>query len=334
MRVTYDTFRNRQFYHMKSEIKLIFGTMNFGPQVNFEDSLKMVQHFLTSGNNELDSAHVYNDGDTERILGSVLFSLTENNVPIATKIHPRITGKLDGEAVNLQFSESLKRLGTDKVDILYFHFPDAVTPVESALKAVNTLYKNGKIREFGLSNFPAWMVVDIWHLCKKNGWLCPTVYQGRYNALSRNVEPELFPALRQLNMRFYAYNPLAGGILTGKHLNYEEQPQEGRFARLQSYRKRFWKKSYFDAVNRVTNKCREYNIEPVEAAYRWLTNHSFLDCGENDGIIIGASSMKQLKQNMETIHKGELPQQIIDALDIAWSEAKCESPEYFNFFSK
>ena len=308
--------------------------MNFGPQVNFENSLKMVQHFLTSGNNELDAAHVYNNGDAERILGSVLSNLSANNVSIATKIHPRITGKLDSEAVNFQFSRSLERLGTNKVDILYFHFPDAQTPVEDALKAINKLYKDGKIKEFGLSNFPSWLVVDIWYLCKKMGWLCPTVFQGRYNALSRNVEPELLPALRHLNMRFYAYNPLAGGMLTGKHLNYEEPPQSGRFARLQSYRKRYWKKSYFDAVNIVTEKCREFNIEPVEAAYRWLTYHSLLDIGKNDGIIIGASSLKQLEQNMVSIQKGNLPQQILDALDIAWSEAKCESPEYFDFFKE
>lgn len=317
---------------MENKIKLILGTMNFGPQVSEEDSLKMVKQFLTSGNNELDAAYVYNNGDTEVILGSVISNLNTKDFSIATKIHPRITGKLDGEAVNFQFSESLKRLGTDKVDILYFHFPDAVTPVEDALKSMNTLYEEGKFKEFGLSNFPAWMVVDIWHKCKNNGWLCPSVYQGRYNALSRNVEPELIPALRQLNMRFYAYNPLAGGMLTGKHMNLEEQPQQGRFARLQSYRKRYWKKSYFDAVNILTSKCKEYNIAPVNAAYRWLANHSLLDFGKNDGIIVGASSINQLEQNMAACHEGELPQQIVDALDQAWTEANRESPEYFEFF--
>jgi aflatoxin B1 aldehyde reductase len=319
---------------MKSEIKLIFGTMNFGPQVNEEDSLKMVKHFLTSGNNELDAAFVYNNGDTEKILGTVLKQLLSNNISIATKVHPRITGKLDSKAVHYQFNESLKRLNADKIDILYFHFPDANTPVDDALIAINKLYETGKIKEFGLSNFPAWMVVDIWHKCKNNGWLLPTVYQGRYNGLSRNVEPELFPALRQLNMRFYAYNPLAGGMLTGKHHNFDETPQAGRFARLQSYRKRYWKKSYFDAVNLLTKNCREHSIEPVEAAYRWLTHHSLLETQKDDGIIIGASSAEQLNQNMAAIDKGKLPKEIIDAFDVAWAEAKPESPEYFNFFKK
>jgi len=313
-------------------MRLVFGTMNFGPQVNEKDSLEMLKFFIRSGNIEIDAAYVYNNGDAEKIIGSVLSNLSTNNVSIATKVHPRITGKLDSEAVHKQFSQSLSRMGVDKIDLLYFHFPDAITPIEDALNAINSLYKNGKIKEFGLSNFPAWLVVDIWHLCNNNGWLCPTVYQGRYNALSRNVETELFPALRKFNMRFYAYNPLAGGFLTGKHLNIEEPPKQGRFARLQSYRKRYWKKSYFDAVNSITTVCKEYNIEPVEVAYRWLSNHSLLDSSKNDAIIIGASSMQQLEQNMKTVENGKLPQKIVDALDLAWFEAKSESPEYFEFF--
>ncbi len=308
--------------------------MNFGPQVNQIDSKKMVENFLSTGNNELDSAYVYNNGETEVIIGAILEYVISYTTSIATKIHPRITGKLDGNAVYYQFDESLNRLKTDKVDILYFHFPDAHTPVDDALKAINTIHENGKIREFGLSNFPTWLVVDIWHKCKKNGWICPTVYQGRYNGLSRNVESELIPALRHLNIRFYAYNPLAGGMLTGKYLNFEEPPQAGRFARLQSYRERYWKKSYFDAINSLTKKCREHNIEPVEAAYRWLAFHSLLNVQNNDGIVVGASSIEQLNQNIEALEKGRLPQEIIEEFDKAWTEAKPDSPEYFNFFAK
>ena len=317
---------------MQNAIKLILGTMNFGPQTNSEEGLKMVQKFIKTGYNEIDSAYVYNNGDTERLLGQILSHFSQNEISLATKIHPRITGKLDDKAIIFQLNESLKRLNVDKVNILYFHFPDSHTPIEKALETITLLHKDGKIKEFGLSNFPAWMVVDIWHICKKNGWLQPTVYQGRYNGLSRNVELELFPAIRKLGIRFYAYNPLAGGMLTGKHLNYEELPQQGRFARLQSYRDRYWKKTYFDAVHVLTTKCREFEIEPVEAAYRWLTFHSFLkpECG--DGIIIGASTVNQLEQNINAVKKGELPKEITDAFDIAWSEAKVDSPEYFNFY--
>lgn len=310
---------------------MIFGSMNFGPQVNEKVAQEMLLKFLSQGNSEIDSAYVYNEGQTEEILGSVIPNLNSYKISIATKIHPRITGYLDRNTVYSQFNESLRKMKLDKLDILYFHFPSLKDNIEDALNAVNDLYNEGKIKEFGLSNFPSWSVVDIWHICEKNNWLKPTLYQGRYNALSRNVENELFPALRKLNIRFYAYNPLAGGMLTGKHIKYDELPQEGRFARLKSYRERYWKKSFFDAVNIITNICKEFNIEPAEAAFRWLTNHSLLD-NSKDGIIIGASSIIQLEQNTESIIKEALPQQIIDALDFAWSEAKCESPEYFDFY--
>jgi aflatoxin B1 aldehyde reductase len=313
-------------------MKLILGAMNFGPQVNLSDSEDMVNYFLNRGNTEIDSAYVYNNGETEKILGSIISKHKREDISIATKIHPRITGKLDSYAVISQFTESLARMRTDYVDILYFHFPDADTPIEDALIAINKLYESGKIKEFGLSNFPSWKVVDVWHKCNNNGWVCPTVYQGRYNALSRNVESELFPTLQYLNMRFYAYNPLAGGMLTGKHLSFEGEPQQGRFARLKSYRNRYWKKSYFDAVNIVISECIGYNIKPVEAAFRWLANHSLLDSKRSDGIILGASSINQLEQNLISIEQESLPEPIIEALENAWQEAKSESPEYFEFF--
>jgi aflatoxin B1 aldehyde reductase len=186
----------------------------------------------------------------------------------------------------------------------------------------------------GLSNFPAWMVVDIWHLCKERGWPQPSVYQGMYNGLSRKPESELFPALRRLNIRFYAYNPLAGGMLTGKHVKYDDTPMPGRFARLQSYRARYWKKSYFDAVNVLVAKCREAGVEPAEAAFRWLAHHSCLDQARGDGILIGASSMNQLEQNLAAPGNGPLPEAVVSAFGTAWDEARPDSPEYFNFYAR
>lgn len=314
------------------KMRLILGTMNFGPQVDPAGSAKMIRRFLASGHKELDAAYVYNDGETERILGRILPELDEGSFSVATKIHPRITGKLDGNAVRTQLEESLQRLNRDSVDILYFHFPDQVTPIEEALETCAKLHKQGKFKELGLSNFPAWMVVDIWHLCKENGWPQPAVYQGMYNGLSRKPETELFPALRKLGMRFYAYNPLAGGMLTGKHANFKTDPASGRFARLASYRERYWKESYFEAVEKLTECCREAGVKPVEAAFRWLVHHSFLDASVGDGIIIGASSMVQFEQNLDAIKQGVLPEQVLAAFAAAWQEAKPDSPEYFKFF--
>lgn len=310
-------------------MKIVLGTMNFGPQLDLEESRQMVKGFLETGNQELDTAYVYNNGDTERYLGDILPTL--DGYYLATKVHPRITGKLDRETIQMEFNESLRRLNRDKVDLLYFHFPDGKTPIDEALETVAELYEQGKVKELGLSNYPAWQVVDIWHKCEKYGCPKPTVYQGMYNALCRNVEPELFPTIRHLGMRFYAFNPLAGGMLTGKHQHFEEPPEPGRFARLKSYRDRYWKQSYFDAVDEMRKACEAENIPMVEAAYRWLNHHSMMNATKGDGILLGASKITQMEQNMEAAKKGELPQSILAAMDGAWEVAKPDSPTYFKF---
>ena len=304
--------------------------MNFGPQLDLKASEEMVKEFLNTGNRELDTAYVYNGGETEFFLGKILPGISDYK--IATKVHPRITGKLDRETILMEFNESLKRMNRDSVNLLYFHFPDSKTPIEEALETVTELYDNGKIKALGLSNYPAWQVVDIWYKCQKNGFLKPSVYQGMYNALCRNVEPELFPALRQLGLRFYAFNPLAGGLLSGKHLNFFDDPEPGRFARLKSYRDRYWKHSYFEAIDCIRDACSSENIPMAEAAYRWLAFNSMLDTEKGDAIIIGASKISQMAQNLQALERGPLPVSILEAMDKAWDIAKPESPPYFKFF--
>lgn len=310
-------------------MKIILGTMNFGPQLDLEASREMTSSFLKTGFNELDTAYVYNNGDTERYLGEILPEL--DGYYLATKVHPRITGKLDRKTILMELDESLSRMKRNSVDLLYFHFPDGKTPIDEALETVAELHEQGKIKELGLSNYPAWQVVDIAYKCDRIGCPRPTVYQGMYNALCRNVEPELFPAIRSLNMRFYAFNPLAGGMLTGKHHHFEDAPEPGRFARLKSYRDRYWKQSYFDAVDEIRKACEEEGIPMVEAAYRWLCNHSELNAEKGDGILLGASKINQMTQNMDAAKKGALPQSILDAMDDAWEIAKPDSPAYFKF---
>ena len=313
-------------------MKIVLGTMNFGPQLDLETSRKMVRCFLNCGNQEIDTAYVYNNGTTEEYLGLILPEIDSNSYHLATKVHPRITGRLDRETILLEFNESLRRMNSNSVDLLYFHFPDANTPIEEALETVAELHELGKVKELGLSNYPSWQVVDICYKCEKYGCPRPTVYQGMYNALCRNVEPELFPAIRHLGMRFYAFNPLAGGMLTGKHLHFTDTPQPGRFARLKSYRDRYWKQSYFDAVEEIKQSCEREGIPIVEAAYRWLVNHSSMNAAQGDGILLGASRIDQMEQNMAASAKGPLPQSVLEAMDAAWKIAKPDSPAYFKFF--
>lgn len=313
-------------------MKIVLGTMNFGPQLDLEASRTMVNAYLATGGRELDTAYVYNNGDTETYLGEILPELTPGSYEIATKVHPRITGKLDRETIMMEFTESLRRMKRESVDLLYFHFPDEKTPIEGALETVAELKEQGKVKELGLSNFPAWKVVDVAYKCDRIGCPRPTVYQGMYNALCRNVDPELFPAIRSLGMRFYAFNPLAGGLLTGKHHHFEDAPEPGRFARLKSYRDRYWKQSYFDAIEEIKQACDAEGIPMVEAAYRWLVNHSCMKTELNDGILLGASRQEQMTQNLEAAKRGPLPETILSAMDEAWEIAKPDSPAYFKFY--
>jgi aflatoxin B1 aldehyde reductase len=319
---------------INEKMKLVLGTMTFGPQVDENNSYEMINHFLDAGYNEIDTAFVYNEGQTELILGKKLKEISEKKYSLATKVNPRISGTLVGEAVNFQITESLKRLNRQSVDIFYFHFPDPITPIEDALSACAEHHKKGHFGELGLSNFPAWMVVDIWHKCKANGWPLPAVYQGMYNGLSRRVEKELIPAIRRLGMRFYAFNPLAGGLLSGKYKNYDDVPEDGRFSLRPNYKNRYWKKSFFDAIKLINEKCEAENITLPEAALRWLAFHSSLSYPDGDGIIIGASKINHLDSNMSAIEKGPLSESFADAFESAWLHVEADSPDYFQFYKK
>ena len=313
------------------EVKLVLGTMTFGESVFMPDVTEFIRTYLAAGYKELDTAYVYNNGNCEILLGEALKEI-DQPYEIATKANPRITGRLDYDAVYDQVNESLSRLGLKDLDLVYLHFPDPDTPVISALEAIAKLYDEEKIKAFGLSNFPAWMVADVCHLCDKHGWIKPTVYQGGYNPLTRKAENELNKCLDYFGMSFYAYNPLAGGLLTGKYDAFEEAPTDGRFTHRPNYQGRYWKKSYFDAVSRIKETAAQYNMTSIEATYRWLAYHSMLKGNRGDAIIIGASKLNHLMQNMETLKGGPLPQELQDVFEEAWEITKADSREYFTFY--
>jgi aflatoxin B1 aldehyde reductase len=141
------------------------------------------------------------------------------------------------------------------------------------------------------------------------------------------------PALRRLGMRFYAFNPLAGGLLSERHARYDAVPSSGRFALRPNYRDRYWKPSLFEARGPLADRCVDAGIPLAEAAYRWLAFHSHLDRDKGDGMIIGASSLNQLEQNLAAITQGALPLVVSEAFDEAWRAARPDSPPYFRHAS-
>uniref|UniRef100_A0A8C6ZHH6 Aflatoxin B1 aldehyde reductase member 2-like n=1 Tax=Nothoprocta perdicaria TaxID=30464 RepID=A0A8C6ZHH6_NOTPE len=208
----------------------VLGAMEMGRRAGPELSAALLRAYVARGHRLLDTAAMYADGGSERILGSLLAG-GGAPVEIATKANPWGGNTLKPESLRSQLESSLERLGRKSVELFYLHAPDHGTPVEETLRACNELHKEGKFKELGLSNYAAWEVAEICTICKHNNWVIPTVYQGMYNATTRQVETELFPCLRYFGLRFYAYNPLAGGLLTGKY-KYEDKDTSqppGRF---------------------------------------------------------------------------------------------------------
>lgn len=310
-------------------MKQILGTMTFGDQVDQDSAQDLIEQFSAAGNRELDTAHIYCEGKTEEMLGKLFPLLSGSDFYLASKVNPWNDEGLQPQRVKRQFDEILSRLGRDHIDLLYLHSPDLETPVAQTLEACFELYQQGKFKDFGLSNYAAWQVAEVVETCRRHGWMQPRVYQGMYNALTRDVERELFPCLRNYGISFYAYNPLAGGMLTGKHLSHDALPDSGRFSTEPGYLERYWREDYFDVLRDLANACRELGLKPVDVALGWLVNHSLLDAERGDGIILGASKADHLAQNMVACGHAPLDQKILDILDRGWEVIK---PNCFKYF--
>ncbi|KAG0352418.1 NADP-dependent oxidoreductase domain-containing protein [Gamsiella multidivaricata] len=317
--------------------KIVLGTMTFGLEGTNETTstvrvrgVENIRLFLDSfhahGHVEVDTARLYCNGDTETALGQ----LQLDSFKVATKVWPTAPKAHGSELLKKTFRESLAALNAKKVDIFYLHAPDYTTPFEETIKAVDELYREGLFERFGLSNYAAWQVTFIHQLCKQHGYVLPTVYQGMYNVITRDVVRELLPCLKALGIAFYAYNPIAGGLLSGRY-NFEKETDGGRFDLKtgfgQIYRERYWNQLFFEAVKSMEKITKEHNLTLIESALRWMTHHSGL--GPNDAIIIGASSMSHLEDNLKDLKKGPLPKEVLDAFDEAWEHVKVACPSYF-----
>lgn len=311
-------------------MKTILGTMTFGDQVDQSTAAQMLAAYSSKDNTELDTAYVYHNGKTEEQLGALNDEGHLAPFLVSGKANPSVDGGLSPDSIERQINTSLSRLKLDSLDIFYLHQPDLNVPIVDSLKAVAQLHEQGKFKRFGLSNYAAWQVAEIYELCQREGWPKPVVYQGMYNALTRDVEKELFLCLKNYNIAFYVYNPLAGGMLSGKHQSINTMPAEGRFATFKGYQERYWTPGYFDVINGVTATCNENNIVPSDAALRWLRHHSALsNQGAEHGIIIGASTLDHLNQNLTASKATALPQAVIDAYDEAWETVRPSCIKYF-----
>lgn len=321
--------------------RVILGTMTFGPDTaagaritSLDTYNSILDHFQAQGYNEIDTARVYIGGKQEAFTRDAKWK--ERGLTCATKWYPHTPKAHSGEMVEQMLNKSLSELGTDCIDIFYLHAADRTLPFQEPLKKLDELHKQGKFVQLGLSNFTAYEVAEVVMLCKMNNWVRPTIWQGMYNAITRSIEPELIPACRRYGIDIVVYNPIAGGIFSGKYKS-SDVPAEGRFSSTNSkqgemYRKRYFKDATFEALSVIEPVVQKHNLTLLETAFRWLTHHSQLNIkdGGNDGIIIGVSSQQQLEQNLKDLEKGPLPEEVLKALDEAWLVAKPTTANYWH----
>ncbi|KAL8766914.1 MAG: hypothetical protein Q9194_006134 [Teloschistes cf. exilis] len=321
--------------------RVILGLMTFGPDesagariTSLDEYKRCLDYFQQQGYSEVDTARAYGGGRQEAFTKDAGWA--ERGLTLATKSYPRQPGTHKPAVLREQLETSLKELGTDCVDIFYLHAPDRSVPFAETLEAVNTFHKEGKFVQLGLSNFTAFEVAEIVMTCKANAWVRPSIYQGMYNAITRSLEHELIPCCKRYGIDVVIYNPLAGGLFSGK-IKSAEVPKEGRYSETtallgEMYRKRYFKDSTFDALRLIEQTAQKHNLTLLEVALRWCTNHSALKMqdGGRDGVIIGVSSFSQLESNLKDLEKGPLPEEVVKTLDDAWLMTKATTSNYWH----
>lgn len=298
--------------------RICLGTMTFSGQLNEQDSIKVIKHALDSGINFIDTADIYNGGQSEIITGKGIKGCREN-VILASKVGgPSGSGPndkgLSRKHIISSVENSLKRLNTDYLDIYYMHAPDPLTSFEETMEAMTSLVKSGKVRYIGISNFAAWQLMDILWTCDKHNLIAPSVTENVYNSITRGIESELVPCIKQNKVGLVIYNPIAGGLLSGKHSK-DHPVENSRFSDLGGYYQRYWNDDSFQAMEKLSLIAQSHGMKLLELALRWCISYSYVN-----SVIIGVSRMEHLNQNLAYLEKGPLSNEILSQCDEVWKE--------------
>jgi 1-deoxyxylulose-5-phosphate synthase len=290
--------------------RLCLGTMVFGAQCDEAASGAVLDTADELGFTFLDTADVYpvppdleTAGATEAILGRWLKGKRERFV-VATKfVNPMGPGPNDEGASRKHMIEaceaSLRRLGTDRIDVYYLHRPDDSTPIEETMEAFDRLRADGKILYVGLSNFSTWQLALAQAVVAESRLAAIAALQPRYSLLFRQPERDLLPLARALGIGVMPYNPLGAGMLTGKYRRSSEPPPESRFGwgdYGRMYQGRYWSEEMFGLVDSLVAVAEGESVTPSQAALAWML--------AKDGItapIVGASRPEQLRETVKCL---------------------------------
>ena len=236
--------------------RLVLGTMTFGDTADEATAGRMVDEALDAGITTIDTANAYVGRRHRGHARPASCKERRDDVILASKAgmpHPDHGqhSPLSPAGLRNSVEGSLRRLGVDSIDLFYLHQPDRATPLHDTLRTVAELAAEGKIGALGVSNFAAWQIADVIHVAREVGAPRPVVAQQLYNLVARRVEEEYLEFAATHNVHTMVYNPLGGGLLTGKH-SFDAKPSEGRFgdSKLAAmYTQRYWDKQLFDAVD-------------------------------------------------------------------------------------
>jgi aryl-alcohol dehydrogenase-like predicted oxidoreductase len=307
----------------------VLGTMTFGDTVTADVAAQMVDAALAAGITHIDTANGYAGGEAERILADVLRG-RRDQVTVATKAgipHPDADGKAPLSPVGLRASVegSLRRLDTERVDLFYLHQPDRATPLHETLSTVAQLVEEGKIGALGVSNYAAWQIAEINHLADQVGAPRPVVAQQVYNLLARRIEDEYAEFAAVTGLITMVYNPLGGGLLTGRH-SFDADPAEGRFgdSRLAAmYKQRYWNTTVFDALSQLAVLADKAGLPMTELALRWLVSKPVAG-----PLLLGGSKVSHLENNIAAIGAGPLDADLVAECDDIGATLRGTMPNY------
>lgn len=304
------------------------GTMNFGSQVDEKGASQIVERALEAGVNFIDTADAYTGGRSEEILGKILRD-RRDSIVLATKVGAKL-----GEGANVSglsrkhiikgIEDSLRRLQTDYIDIYYAHMPDNNTPLEETIRAMNDLVQQGKIRYIACSNYTAWQLCKALWISDKQNMARFECVSPPYNLVTRDIEYELLPLCSSEGIGVCVYNPLAAGILTGKHDPNKSPAEGGRFTLEKlgkNYYNRYWNEVNFKTVELLRKIASEHGRSLAQFSLAWVFNNERVTA-----TICGASSLVQLEQNLEATEILLSKEELI-ACDDVWQQIR--PPRFF-----
>ncbi|MEX2443041.1 MAG: aldo/keto reductase [Alkalispirochaeta sp.] len=276
-----------------------FGTMSFGGEADEQTSMQLFQQCREAGVNLFDCADVYQKGRSEEILGKLIHDCRDEVVITSKAYFPTGHGPNDRGASRYHIMRSvegsLRRLGTDRIDVYYVHRFDDYTAVEDVLTTLDILVRDGKILYPAVSNFAAWQVEKYLGSAARRGLVAPVAIQPMYNLVKRQAEVELLPMAQANNLAVIPYSPLGGGLLSGKY-GTAERPSTGRLMENKMYQARYGDERVYEVADQFRDLAAEWGFHPVSLAVAWVGAHPAITAP-----LIGARSPAQLEKALKSV---------------------------------